>query len=1060
MARTKKVFEESAAAKKGTQEDKKEEDTAQQQAAAKKLAEEQARKRAIDEKKEEDKNLDDEVLSASDEGELPDLCEADGKPIAQAPAAEQSLSDPPAPKPEEPKEKNIDYSKFDEIEDSDDEKIEKTEKRAKDKADAEDEDGEETGLKSAKNPFPDELEAAELNLKASHGLGVEAATAGVSYAEVLLASAKYDEAFKFASEARKTFQEREGLETQCMGEAGAVRLMVKVLLEQEKLMDALKLAKDHLQDFSKMGNEKAAAVATLALADVHLAMDRPNEALKAAKLALDTFKKLQDNIWVAKVLQTTAQVNMKKGTPSCLKTAMQEAEEGMNYFSIVGDTKEEAATLLTISKTHLLRQEFQEAFSKADKSASLCRDAGYKKGEAAALREVTGALVALHEEHEVALQAAMEALELSDEIGDPLGEISARQLLANIYVQSNVSEMAVQSLGIGLEAARILGERRMIARVLEQVVQVHVSSGNPDKALAAVQKEAKLAGAAGDPRRQLAAFQTLATLQAGMGNQEEASSTAAEAVKYAGESEDKKVEAWALQLVAEVQAGAEKFEEALAETEKARTLLKEMGDVKEVAGTWGLTCNIQMQMNNSQGALASKTELRNTYKEAGWRDEEAAELLNIADVHRGVRGPREAVKTAKEAVTLYQELEDKVGEANAMLALANYQADGRSFTDALSTMRAARRLFQGVGDVNGEVSVLHNEGRVYFENGRSDEAVKVITEGRELCQREGEKRAEANCLQTIASMRVEEVRKEALTGRKPSPKPLEDAVNNMSELLELFRQLGDLEGQVEALIQLSGIHAMNKDETCVELAQEALQIAIKLDQANRVGTALLALAEAQQSQDNDKDAIEAAREAANQFQGAGDQQSYEMAMQIAEAAKQNMERPKTAAPVPGAGASPLENRGLSDRLRSANSRVPQPAANRSEASPLTQKKTFAFNQSQLGEKPYGTPNQDLRRQQLNAASEAHAAPPSLRPDDAAPGAGLRDVLQSVRPDWTAKDLHSVQEKLAKINVSTASELFRLLRSQGAGGVNKMLKNAGQKILKLETLQALQARANE
>jgi len=77
-----------------------------------------------------------------------------------------------------------------------------------------------------------------------------------------------------------------------------------------------------------------------------------------------------------------------------------------------------------------------------------------------------------------------------------------------------------------------------------------------------------------------------------------------------------------------------------------------------------------------------------------------------------------------------------------------------------------------------------------------------------------------------------------------------------------------------------------------------------------------------------------------------------------------------------------------------------------------------------------------------------------------PSAGLRGVLQDVRPDWTMKELQSVQNKLAKIHVSTASDLFRLLRSQGATGVNQMLRDAGQRVLKMETLLAIQGRADE
>jgi len=1010
---------------------------------------------------------DDEVLSASDEGSLPDLNGGDAQPAAaeQAPApggeeGEQPVEAPTmVPKEPMPKEKNIDYSKFDEIEDSDDEKTQEkgAAKNEEGQCDGEDD----TGLRSAKNPFPDDLHAAELNMAASRGLGQEAAEAGTTMAEVLLRSAKYEESLKFAMEARKLFQEREGLEAQAMGEAGAVRLVIKALVAQEKAEEALKLAEEHVKDFSNAGNDKAAATVKLGLADAYVARERPKEALKVAKQALEGFKKLQDEASRAKTLQAMASIDLKQGTPFCLKRALQQAKEALNYFQVVGDTKEEAATLLTISKAHLLRQEFQEAFTEADKSASLCRESSNKKDEASALREVTNALIELREEHEVALQASMESLELCDEVGDPMGEIEARKILAGIYMTSGVPEMAVQTLNTALEAARELKERRQIRSVLEMVVQMNVGQGQTDKALEAVQKEARIAKSSGDLRRRLAAAQSLVSLQVGLGNQGEAVETAKEAVKFADEGSDKKVQAWAELLLAEVYANGDSCEEALDEVEKARAVFKELGDVKEVADTWQMAVGIQMRMGNKQGVLAAKKNQVLAYKDAGWRDEEAEAFLDVAELQLTLlSNPREAMKTARDVVGLMQETEDKAGEARAMLMLAQLQAEAKAYTDALSSMKAARRLFHDVGDVNGELQVLTNQSDIYYKNGRSDEAVKVLSEGRELCQKEGERKGEAAALQAIVDMHVGAVQTEARSGRKPRPEPIEEAVAAITDLSELYRSLGYVDGQVDALIQLSGVHSINKNEAAVEVAQEALQCSIKLDQAGRVGSSLLALAEAQISQDNGKEAMEAAREAGNQFQAAGDQASYEAAMQVLEDAKQNMERPKGLAASNGGGGG-VEQRSLSERMKTGGFAHRRAEAEASQAMPTMQRKQFHFGNTKA-EKAYPTPNQELRRQQLQSATEASAAPPKFhaQADEPSPSAGLREVLSSVRPDWTAKDLHSVQEKLAKINVATKAELFRLLRAQGAGGVNKMLKNAGQKILKVETLQALRARADE
>lgn len=71
-----------------------------------------------------------------------------------------------------------------------------------------------------------------------------------------------------------------------------------------------------------------------------------------------------------------------------------------------------------------------------------------------------------------------------------------------------------------------------------------------------------------------------------------------------------------------------------------------------------------------------------------------------------------------------------------------------------------------------------------------------------------------------------------------------------------------------------------------------------------------------------------------------------------------------------------------------------------------------------------------------------------------PNHDLTDVLRSVRPDWTPKDLAAVQEKLGKIHITTGNDLFSMLSTQGPQGLNTRLRDAGLKALKVDTLDAL------
>mmetsp|Transcript_127158 Transcript_127158/g.220462 ORF Transcript_127158/g.220462 Transcript_127158/m.220462 type:complete len:600 (-) Transcript_127158:168-1967(-) len=65
---------------------------------------------------------------------------------------------------------------------------------------------------------------------------------------------------------------------------------------------------------------------------------------------------------------------------------------------------------------------------------------------------------------------------------------------------------------------------------------------------------------------------------------------------------------------------------------------------------------------------------------------------------------------------------------------------------------------------------------------------------------------------------------------------------------------------------------------------------------------------------------------------------------------------------------------------------------------------------------------------------------------------LRMALASVRPDWTDKELASVQEKLAKVDIKTVSEFLEGIKPR-KNGLNKRLKEAGEKLFSDETMSA-------
>jgi len=99
------------------------------------------------------------------------------------------------------------------------------------------------------------------------------------------------------------------------------------------------------------------------------------------------------------------------------------------------------------------------------------------------------------------------------------------------------------------------------------------------------------------------------------------------------------------------------------------------------------------------------------------------------------------------------------------------------------------------------------------------------------------------------------------------------------------------------------------------------------------------------------------------------------------------------------------------------------------------------------------PDQELRRQQLNAAMNQPTVP-NFNFGPSSKEIPLKNVLRAVRPDWSNSELYAVQAKLRKIQIEDPEQLFHLLRTQGEKKINAMLKAVGEKGMKMDTLEAL------
>lgn len=937
---------------------------------------------------------------------------------------------------------------------------------------------------SVKVSLPDELRLAKLKLAKVKGMGLAEASGALSVAAIQLALGDLTQVSEMARRASTAVQEAGGGEG-CLRQARATRILAAVHIAADELDDALRLCQDRLDACVRAGDGVAEAVVRLALADVQLALERPREALKEAAAAVDAAKGAKDQRTAVTALQVLASAGLRVGTSGAARKAAQAGEEALAVARALGDAKEEAELLLLMARVRLARQEPEEAYAHCEQALAAAQRSGCRRAEAAAQRETAAVLLAACAELDAALEAVDEAVKLASEIGDRPGEVVARHIAANLYIQDDRLLDAVGVAEAALSMARDLKDRHLINDSLDVLVQLRAGDGQTERALEVAQEELDLvSGDDADPYRQLAALQRMVSLQLTVGDVEAAKASAEKALDI-NVGEARKVEGLAMQLMAEVHLSCKRYEQALSMASKAQHLFQGLGDIRAVGNVLQLAFDIYAEMGNESEALRSRQTLRLVYEAAGWRDEEATVLLGLAEMLLQVRGPREALKHAKDAVAIFQDIGDKSGEASGILVVAQCQVSSKASTDALRSTVTAQRLFQSLFDAAGEAQCLLTAAEVYIKNGASDEAARVTKQAQKICQKAGETKAEADCLQMLATVRIGVLRQAEDSGRKPKPADIEQAVNAVSDLAAMLDSVQDTEERrITCLSQLSSLRVLAEDyDGALQAANEALKKAMALERPLPLGQAMLSLAEAHHGMGNSKDAIQAAEDAVSLFEQIGDHALVATAKQAVEQAKrpppERSSRNETfssssAPPSPAPTDSLKRPKAGPPSTKFVNREMPhvhgQPLGGASSLAPAGPRRGFSsvagldldYGRSAVGPptalRPPSPPrrhepNQEKRRQQLLAAMEAKAVP-KLFEVEPPRTSHLRSVLKQVRPDWTSSELSVVQEKLAAIQIDTAEELFAKLSTLGSRGINQRLKDSGKRPLKTETLEAL------
>jgi len=694
----------------------------------------------------------------------------------------------------------------------------------------------------------------------------------IGSAALLLSRHKADEAWRAGVEALELSREIGHRK----GEAEALHLLANACLACEGLGNA----EDALQLCSEAGRlycdlEERVGVATLlsTLSRAHLALNSPEEALRAARDSVQTLREVEGQYVDSpqSVLRQVEALLCYGKAEVCVQrytAGLQLAEEALAFISgVARQTSDqgmlerlhtmEGDALVVVVEAALGSDENTKAAETAVRARQRFQDGGRRDLEATALQLLARAHIA-RKEASAARVAAQEALHIRQDIHDAAGEKEALQLVVNAELLGTNTGSAMQMAKQAVDRFKTEGDRKNEALALQTVARTHIANNEFLRA-ARVSKDAqKILGQLGDTQGEIDMLQTAVEAHLARPDaeaKEDALQSAMEALSEFRRRDNLRGQALALGLLARVYLEVPDPETAVHVVRDAVALFRELGDRKSEMALMRSTMNEELIPSSIESSDESLRAVKAALAVCHSSDDKRGQAAMLKTTFRILLArarPERALQAADEALKIYRELEDRAGEASMALLTTKVLMEREEFRRALATAQSAASVFREVGDSTGELSAMQAAVDVHAARGDHAMVLETSKEVLDRCRSLQDPASEAALLQRVCEVYLEQGGKENA----------EVVARTAKQAHSLARAADDLKCETAALAALARAHLVaSRPQEAVEVAKEAVRCAN--DSADRRSqiTALQAFGDISLKLGHAFDAIEACKEA-------------------------------------------------------------------------------------------------------------------------------------------------------------------------------------------------------
>ncbi|MEO0456540.1 MAG: tetratricopeptide repeat protein [Cyanobacteria bacterium P01_A01_bin.114] len=423
--------------------------------------------------------------------------------------------------------------------------------------------------------------------------------------------------------------------------------------------------------------------------------------------------------------------------------------------------------------------------------------------------------------YEKALSFYNQALEISQTLGDRLGEAKALNNIGLVYDSLSRYDEALELYQQVLTVVRASPENDD-SGVSTEVAALRQGSTDTD------QTRSQYRGL------EAVALSNIASVNNSRGEYSQAIAAYEEVLTVVQELNDKSREGIALNNIGTVHLSQGDYPKAIERLEQAAAIFETLGNVygqSLVADNLGTAYSNLSEYDRGltyhQQALAIRQEITD-------REGEGVTLNNIAGLYLDKGDSTQALDYYQQALAIFQALGARDSEATTLNSIGVAYSNLSEYAKALDYHQQAYTIQQDIGDREGSGTSRMNEGVVYQILGQYDQAQAAYQQALAVFQEIGAKPNEATALHNLGAV-------------YDDLEEYQQAVTYYEQALTLRQTIGDRTGEALSLNNL-GVTARNQDNSAAarQYFEQALTLAQSLEVRSEEATALRNLGQLEQ----------------------------------------------------------------------------------------------------------------------------------------------------------------------------------------------------------------------